>query len=195
MSESSSQKQCAKCSELIQPNAKVCKHCKADLRNWFVKHKIISIILALFVLGIIVTALGGDSSSSSKSSENTSQESILKPTVQEEVVSRSFDDFSILCDINATNLQKQDVFTSKFKDKHVQWSGTVSSISQSGGSYTLQIKHCPTTFVSDVVITMKDDQKDKLLPLKEGDKITYTAKLTRLGDILGLSAQDGEIVE
>ncbi len=195
MSESISQKKCPKCSELIQPDAKLCKHCKADLRNWFVKHKIISGILALIVLGMIVTALDGDNSSSSQFSENTSQERDIQPTVQEEVVSTSFDDFSILCDTNATNLQKQDAFTSKFKDKHVQWSGTVSSISQSGGSYRLQIKHCPDTFVSDIVITMKDDQKDNLLPLKEGDKITYKAKLTRLGDILGLSAQNGEVVQ
>jgi hypothetical protein len=42
---------------------------------------------------------------------------------------------------------------------------------------------------------MKDDQKDRLLKYKEGDIITYRAKLTRLGDILGLSATDGEVIE
>ena len=36
-------------------------------------------------------------------------------------------------------------------------------------------------------------QKDKLLQLKKDDKITYTAKLTRYGDILGISAEDGTI--
>lgn len=195
MSEPTSQKKCPKCSELIQPDAKLCKHCKADLRNWFVKHKIISGLLAFIVLGMIVSAIGGDDSSSSQSPEKTPQKNEVQPEVQEEISSTSFDDFSILCDINATNLQKQDAFTSKFKDKYVQWSGTVSSVSQSGGSYSLQIKHCPTSFVSDIVITMKDDQKDKLLPVKEGDKITYKAKLTRLGDILGLSAQEGEVVQ
>jgi hypothetical protein len=57
----------------------------------------------------------------------------------------------------------------------------------------VQVKHSDKSLISDVIVTMRDDQKDKLLTLKEGDPIKYTAKLTRYGDILGLSADDGVI--
>lgn len=64
-------KKCPKCGELIQASAKRCKHCQADLRNWFVRHKIITGILILIVLGIIVSA-GGNKDKSTTSDNNTS---------------------------------------------------------------------------------------------------------------------------
>ena len=116
-------------------------------------------------------------------------------TIAKELVSTSFSDFGdVHCDLDATDLQKQSLFDDKFKAKYVKWSGTVSSVSETWGSYTLQVKHCPHTWISDVTITMRDDQKDALLQLREGDAITYIAKLTRYGTILGISATDGEIV-
>ena len=51
-------KKCPKCNEEIQSSAKVCKHCQADLRNWFAKHKILTVILGLILLGIIGSASG-----------------------------------------------------------------------------------------------------------------------------------------
>lgn len=116
-------------------------------------------------------------------------------TTAKELVSTSFSDFGdVHCDSDATDLQKQALFDDNFKDKYVKWSGTVSSVSETWGSYSLQVKHCPDTWISDIVITMRDDQKDALLQLREGDAVTYIAKLTRYGTILGISATDGEIV-
>ena len=43
-------KKCPKCMTEIDKKASVCPNCKADLRNWFVKHWIISIFLWLFVI-------------------------------------------------------------------------------------------------------------------------------------------------
>lgn len=61
-------KKCPKCNEDIQSMAKKCKHCGADLRNWFVRHKIVTVILALIVIGAIGSVSGkGDS----ENSENT----------------------------------------------------------------------------------------------------------------------------
>ncbi len=52
-------KKCPKCKEGIASDAKKCKHCGADLRNWFVRHKVLSVILGLVVLVILGSALGG----------------------------------------------------------------------------------------------------------------------------------------
>ena len=52
-------KQCKFCQSTIAAKAKRCPNCQADLRNFFARHKIITGILVIFVLGIIGTAAGG----------------------------------------------------------------------------------------------------------------------------------------
>jgi len=127
---------------------------------------------------------------------STSQVQTSKSQPSQNIISSSFSDYgNTYCDREATNLQKETLFNNEFKDKYVKWTGIVSSVSESWGSYKLQVKHCSDTFVSDIVITMKDDQKDKLLQLREGNTVTYIAKLTRFGELLGLSADDGVIVQ
>ncbi len=69
-------KKCPKCKEDIQLGAKKCKHCGADLRNWFVKHKIITGILILFAIGIIGSAMGGNKETSNNSNSITSSNTV-----------------------------------------------------------------------------------------------------------------------
>jgi hypothetical protein len=155
--------------------------------------------IAVIIVGFIVVAMTMKTETTTSSNNNPSAttQQTQASTKQNEItiVSNSFDDFIILCDTSATNLQKRDIFDRQFKNNYVEWTGRVSSISESMGSYILQVKHCPSTFMSDIVVTMKDNQKDNLLKYTEGDSITYRAKLTRLGDILGLSAIDGIVIE
>lgn len=46
-------KKCPKCKEEVLKGAKKCKHCGADLRNWFMRHKVISVFLILLFIGIL----------------------------------------------------------------------------------------------------------------------------------------------
>jgi len=46
-------KKCPKCMTEIDKKASVCPNCKTDLRNWFVRHWIISIFLLLFIIWTI----------------------------------------------------------------------------------------------------------------------------------------------
>jgi len=46
-------KKCPKCQEEVLKSAKKCKHCGSDLRNWFMKHKIITAFLILMFIGIL----------------------------------------------------------------------------------------------------------------------------------------------
>lgn len=49
---------CPQCKEDIQLGAKKCKHCGSDLRNWFIKHKIITSILIIIGIGFIGNIIG-----------------------------------------------------------------------------------------------------------------------------------------
>lgn len=70
-------KKCHKCKEEVKGDAQKCKHCGADLRNWFIRHKILTAILAIILLGIIASAMGGDSGNTNTNSadQGSSEES------------------------------------------------------------------------------------------------------------------------
>ncbi len=65
MAEEKNTKKCAKCKEEIAGDAKKCKHCGADQRNWFIRHKILTGIFGLIVLGIIIGAANSGSNNQS----------------------------------------------------------------------------------------------------------------------------------
>ncbi len=185
-------------------------------------NKIIKIILGIFVLLFIVGLLGsgGDDSKSNqiqepataseatteqktgttsnsdepdKETAGASEDTSSSNEPNKEIVSTSFSDFTPYLDPDSTQLQKESFFDENFKGKYVTWSGTVSTVTESSGSYAVQVVHKSSTLVSDVRVEFRADQKDKLIQLKEGDPITYTAKMTRYGEILGMSAEDGVI--
>ena len=46
-------KECKECGKEISDKAKRCPSCGVDTRNWFMKHKILSIIGILVAIGVI----------------------------------------------------------------------------------------------------------------------------------------------
>lgn len=68
-------KNCPKCGELILASAKRCKHCQADLRNWFARHKVLTGLGLFIVLIIILVSVGGDKDKSENTTTSSSNES------------------------------------------------------------------------------------------------------------------------
>ncbi len=91
-----------------------------------------------------------------------------------------------------TDLQKNEAW-SRYMGKKVSWSGTVSSVSDSLGSLSLQVKMNPDTWTSDLHITLKDSQKSRALTLKKGDSVTFTGILHNWGSLMPITLRDGEI--
>lgn len=63
---------CKACGKEIASGAKICPSCGKDQRNFFMKHKIISVILVFVVLGIIGTTIGGGKDQPTKVGESKS---------------------------------------------------------------------------------------------------------------------------
>lgn len=91
-----------------------------------------------------------------------------------------------------TDLQK-DEYWKKYKGEKVRWSGTVSSLSESFGGLTLQVKMNSTTLTSDLIVRLKDSQKAKALGLKKGDTVSFVGILENWGSILPITLTEGEI--
>jgi len=79
-------KKCPKCQEPIQSKATKCKHCGADLRNWFLKHKIITGILVLVILTIVLSNLSDDSKTSNVNQSLDQQESSVPQEWQKIII-------------------------------------------------------------------------------------------------------------
>lgn len=70
-------KKCKSCQKEIDEKATKCPHCQSDQRNWFRKHPVLTVILALIVLGVVA------SSGSNKDTSNTSSTNEAKEAVKE----------------------------------------------------------------------------------------------------------------
>ena len=66
-------KKCKSCQSEIDDKAKKCPKCQADQRNWFAKHKIITIIFAFILIGIISGSGGNKANNSNTSSPSVSE--------------------------------------------------------------------------------------------------------------------------
>jgi len=59
-------KKCPKCKEEIADKATRCKHCNADLRSWFLRHKFLSLVFVIIIIAIISGIAGGGKEESAK---------------------------------------------------------------------------------------------------------------------------------
>jgi hypothetical protein len=66
---------CKACGKEIAKGVNKCPHCGKDQRNFFMKHKIVTIIIALIILGGIGSAMGGKKDQGTKVAETTSANS------------------------------------------------------------------------------------------------------------------------
>lgn len=70
MEENKNLQSCKACSKDIAKGVNKCPHCGKDQRNFFMKHKIITGILALIVLGAIGSALGGNNADNTTNTDS-----------------------------------------------------------------------------------------------------------------------------
>ncbi|MBI2327188.1 hypothetical protein HYU92_02610 [Candidatus Curtissbacteria bacterium] len=160
-------KKCKDCQSEIDAKAKKCPHCQTDLRSWPARHPILALILAFVVIPPVVGLFVTGSSSQKKDTATSSttqqpksevQQELPKPTPMKIAVRDLADDFD-------ANQVAAEV---KWKDKFVEFSATISNITESGISF----HNVATKDFSLTQISCRVEDKTQLLPLKNGQTVT-----------------------
>jgi hypothetical protein len=93
-----------------------------------------------------------------------------------------------------TDLQKTAAWP-RFKGKRVTWVGKVVHLQEGWiTGLTLQVKMNRDTLVSDVLIQLKDSEKDKAMQLEEGGVVRFTGVLDDWSNFLAMTVNEGEIL-
>lgn len=73
-------KKCKYCQSEIDERAKVCPNCHRDLRNYFLKHKVFTVIIGLILLGMITSNMILKSNPNTSETSFTDNNSVNKNT-------------------------------------------------------------------------------------------------------------------
>ena len=76
-------KVCKECGTEVSKGAKACPKCGKDQRNFFLKHKVLTFILAVILIGIIVGASGDSNNNITISSDNSEKTSTSTSSVEQ----------------------------------------------------------------------------------------------------------------
>ncbi len=156
------------------------------------------LISTLLIIGLACDAPKDESNSESPQETTTTNEtSDEKPASEpkEEISDITWKEINNIYNIksDSTDLQKAEAWKT-YKGKRVLWEGEVAEIKEGFTSgYNLQIKMNPDTLTSDLLIGLDDSQKQKVIPLKKGNKIKFKGTLSSWGSILPITLDDGEI--
>lgn len=166
---------CPKCQEAIQPNAKKCKHCGADLRNWFLRHKIISVLLALLLLGLIGSLFSKDDGNTTVPSQSTNTEEV-QPTKTEEVKKPEETVLKISAKQLFADYKANEIAADgKYKGKLLEITGTVETLGKdiiNDPYVALQSGE----LISSVQCMLKDGEETRAATLSKGDTITLRGR-------------------
>lgn len=147
-------KKCKACQSEIDPKATKCAKCGADQRGWFKKHPILTVILALVLIGII-----GSMAGSGKGGSKTSQSSPTPAPVAEKITAKQLaDDFD----------DNQVAAENKWEGKLVEFSAKITNITDSGISFA----NVASKDFSLAQISCHTKNKEQLLTIKNGQTVT-----------------------
>lgn len=167
-------KQCPKCKETILKGAEKCKHCGTDLRKLSIKQFLVG-LLTLVLLGWGISSLAKTKPASTKTSvsstvesnsngKDTADENKDQPTPTPTEASIKVTAREIADDFDSNQVAAEN----KWSGKLVEFSSKISNITDSG--VTFQDVSSKEFSFTQISCGVKD--KEQLLPLKNGERIT-----------------------
>ncbi len=138
-------KKCPKCQEDIQLDAKKCKHCGADLRSWFVRHKIISIVGGIIIIMFVVTS-NADKQSTEQLTERPPEETAK---TAEQIAEQSMENTKQSTQPETEEVEKQPTETVEETVKQsteVKWKVVKKAFIQNCVKAGASFEYCKCTF-------------------------------------------------
>lgn len=158
---------CKACGKEIAKGVKTCVHCGKDQRNFFMKHKIITVILAIVILGVI-SSTGGKKTTTDTNATKTE----TKQEVKEEVIQVSAVDLAKAYEENEVKADKS------YKDKTAEITGKVSDIGVVAGQTYVVLSAEKDFAITNVQCFFKEQNEiDKVSNLKKEDTVTIQGKI------------------
>ncbi len=115
--------------------------------------------------------------------------------VEKEYVNISFEDFDELFGAGSklTDYQKKEFFEREYKGKYVIWTCELVEVSENGDEARFRCK--PSTWIWDLIVEFRSDQKEKLLKYQKGDVVTIEGMIWKYSEFFGHRLVDGVILE
>lgn len=174
-------KACKDCGKEISSGAKKCPSCGKDQRNFFAKHKILTAILVIIVLGSIGSFAGGDDktkpTTSKPSTPTTTAPAPAQPKAPPMVVSVD----KLMEDLKGNALNASNTY----KGKYVEVSGKLSNI-DSGGKY-FSITPDTDFAIMGVQCYITEAQKATVAKFTKDQNVTVIGTISDVGEIMGYS--------
>lgn len=158
-------------------------------RNWFAKHKILTALGALILLGVISTVASGggggasestDAGSSSDSADAPAADAPEEPAPAEPAIVVSAKEMIEVLEGNALKAKNT------YEGKRVTVSGFVGNIDASGDYFALD--PAPDAFVlTGVQVRTSKKFRDQVANFSEDQAVTVTGTITGVGEVSGYS--------
>ena len=168
---------CKACGKEIAKGTK-CVGCGKDQRNFFMKHKVLTVILALIILGGIGSAMGGDEEVATTAVKTTTTDTAKAKTTTEKPAEKPVEKKVEVLKVSAVDLAKayeeNEVKADKtYKDKTIETSGKIDDIGvMLGQTYVTLSSEVDFSLTSVQCYFDDKTQIDKIADLNKGDTVT-----------------------
>jgi len=167
-------KNCKECGTEISKGAKTCPKCGKDQRNFFLKHKVVTFILVVIVLGVIVGAGGTEKNNTVNTS--TSQE-IVNSSIEYKAV--NIDELENALENNAAAAKDT------YNGQYLEITGRLGTIDSDLKYISLLSLTDDFDMVGVHCSIMNNEQKEIIKTLTKDEKIIVKGKITNVGEVLG----------
>ncbi|WP_343348611.1 OB-fold protein [Terrisporobacter petrolearius] len=185
-------KSCKACGKQLDGSAKICPECGKDQRNFFSKHKILTGIIVLIIIGALGS--GGNTKTDKEvdtASTNTKQEETANKDVKAEKEQGKEKEDPIV--VKASKLYRdydsnEVKADKKYNDKTLEITGVVDDIGVSLGQTYVCLSTGEEYSAFSVQCFFDDDGEiDKVSELSKGDKITLSGTCTGMSMNVGVN--------
>ena len=167
---------CKSCGKEIGKGVKKCVHCGTDQRNWFSKHKILTGILILVIIGIGSAIGSGGKSNTVTAPTSPATAATQQPKAAPMVVTAD----KLVEDLKSNALNASDTY----KGKYVEVTGQLSNIDGDGKYFSISPMNNDFS-LTNIMCNITPEQKATVSKFTSKQKVTVIGTITDVGEIMG----------